>query len=56
VRKAFRHKAVYYALSVGLLGGGVLLLSFVNAPEWVVYAWIGGSWFVLMYLLRWRKR
>jgi hypothetical protein len=56
VRKALRRKSVYYALSTGTLIGGSLLLTFVNAPEWVLFAYLIGLWAVLMYVLRWRNR
>jgi len=51
-----RRKPVYYTLSTGTLVGGVLLLTALNASEYVVVAYVIGVWAVLMYLLRWRSR
>jgi hypothetical protein len=56
VRKALRRKKIYYAVSTGMLVGGVLLLTAVDAPEWAVVAYVVAIWALLMYVLRWRSR
>ena len=40
VRDVLRRRAVFYAVSTVALVGGVLLLTFANAPQWAVVAYL----------------
>lgn len=55
VKAALRQRPIYYAFSALLLLAGVALLSALDAPKWLVIAFLIAAWATLLSLLRWRK-